>query len=818
MQTNFTNWYKETFTKLSNYGLWLRGGEINTLPPEDYEKSEFKVLFARLSSYEDVSYSFTHSFLYQIASSIKGVFPDLSYLPPKQDRLVFEQDNIPWLLGTQTKNGPYGFNVIGISNSIIQETINIPVIFEKSNIPLKKSERMLNPDVPLIILGGANAVNTSFFWDEEPWVDGIFVGHDPEMVKEILTVCKHGYSKKNSKTKILEELCQISGFFEPGKENVIKFKIQHSKFKIQHFSKGIVPYNSEVVGQGHVQISEGCKAWCSFCSESYLRKPYREASCKEVVKTSLELKANMGLDQINLSSFNFNMHSDFYKIVDELVNYFKNIGLKSQRFDMFAKDPAMLSLQTAIGKNSFSCGMEGISSRVRLYLNKNLLEEDLIKSLELLLKAQVRELKIFLLVTGIEEEEDLLEFENFLFEFNELRQKFHSGIRIIFSITPLVRFPLTPLEFSSAYPKEVYEKLIAKMRLLINKFHFEYREAMSTREYVVSQILCRCSEPTKVKTALEKTIKQTNFVYDISVWVEFYDIFMERLAQEGVNVLDLFKGYDFEQGKNKPWALIEPCIRRKALWEMYKKNSLFQENYQDFYVKAEKIQAPNYYREKLIEQKQDEQKFAFHVELNDNSKGLIAKYIGTALASAMMKSCDELTPYFRSFGSLSDVEKEDHRVWIMGDAVITLVWDKNVAPVLEKKLKDLDFLKKVNNEFARWGILKGGFAKEAEDKQFVVEGDYDCDVNAYCKVRGLTYTLRKKEEGVYFLDFSKDALKKKILSACTYSKKQQGGYKVSLSALEKFQVIDFVKEAFKFQDKNDWVKVKMKNFYDIIKY
>src|SRR4030042_1368893 len=96
-----SKWYDTVYPLLSNYGLWLRGGEINTLPKEEYGLRPFRVLFTRLSTYKDVASSLTHSTLYQIAASIPDVFPDIAYLPPHNDAKIFERDNVPWILGTQ---------------------------------------------------------------------------------------------------------------------------------------------------------------------------------------------------------------------------------------------------------------------------------------------------------------------------------------------------------------------------------------------------------------------------------------------------------------------------------------------------------------------------------------------------------------------------------------------------------------------------------------------------------------------------------------------------------------------------------------------
>ena len=72
MSTDFHDWYERVYPQLSGHGLWLRGGEPQTLPPEQYDCRSFRVLLARLSTYQDTAESFTHATLYAIALGWPG--------------------------------------------------------------------------------------------------------------------------------------------------------------------------------------------------------------------------------------------------------------------------------------------------------------------------------------------------------------------------------------------------------------------------------------------------------------------------------------------------------------------------------------------------------------------------------------------------------------------------------------------------------------------------------------------------------------------------------------------------------------------------
>src|SRR5512133_953694 len=464
-----------------------------------------------MSTYWDTADSFTHKILYQMITSQGDIYADLAYLPPLSDADVFNECGIPWILGTSSKYGADAFDIVAISNSIVQEIVNIPSMLKRSTIPLRKSERMEMSGIPLVILGGANALYTSSLQTEDPFVDGIFVGEDSSKIQKLFSIARECKNDKLTKRETLERLESVDGFFQPDRcKKTVKYTAAHFDTGTI-LKKGPVMYTAEQMGCGNLAISEGCPCFCSFCAESWGRKPYRELSVDKIKTAALEEKAMMALETIELYSFNFNMHSGFYQIINELVPLVASIGLKSQRFDMIAKDPEILKCLHAIGKTSITCGLEGLSGRMRNYLHKSLDDKDLKLSLSMLIRAPIRELKIFLIATGKETKEDFDEFCELLAYINSVISMAGRKPRIIFSMTPLVRFPYTPLEKEAAsLPLECREVVLQAERF-VNSRGFEFRDSADYHDYYLSQIIVR-AQSNQVKSALFTTILQTGFI------------------------------------------------------------------------------------------------------------------------------------------------------------------------------------------------------------------------------------------------------------------------------------------------------------------
>ncbi len=810
--SNYKEWVEQKSSQLSNGGVWLRGGELNTISPQEFDKKDLKALFVRLSTYLDTGYSFTHQFLYQIAADTDGVYPDLAYLPPPKDAEVFEKDNIPWLLGTQSKYAAESFDVIGFSNSIVQELINIPHFLSKSSIPLSKQERMNRPDLPLIILGGANALFSSCIWLGEGLVDGVFVGESDKALKKILEICRDCKRQGLPKTAWLEKLCEVPGFFEPEKKSATKKNFAMSLNESQALKSGPIYYLSDQLGSGHLQISEGCPCFCSFCAETWERRPYRERSAKTLKEAALQMKAHMGLDSIEIYSFNFNMHSELYQVLWDLLPHFKHIGLKSQRFDLLAHDPEMLKFQQVLGKTSLTCGLEGISPRLREYLNKNLNNEDLHNSIEAIFKNKAREMKVFLIATGLEEEQDFIALGDMLDHIQEIRAKTTAQTRVIFSMTPLVRFPWTPLEFEKAPPAELYASIIDRAARSVRQHGFEFRESADLPEYWVSQALVRASDP-KVTSALLSTIQKTGFVYYRSITEEFQKQLSAELLAEGLSEEILFAEFSLEESKAKPWARVDAQVSRDYLWSMYQKLKVFKEtdyclgrswtkarcshcggcptrfHVRDIVLATQK--KPHRFEDfkaRKLKADHSEKKFSFKVSVGPSSLGVQRKMLGVALARAFMLAEPGLTETYRGYaGSFWD--EKDTPVWIAGEDRIDLFFDTSAEPILLNIFKNSTKIENINKLLGNnWGSVLELLSTETKPVHLKLNSRVSINIEDFLKQRGLKYSLRKTGEGAYQYDFIPQALKKGIFSSL---RKSPLSYEFTLGP--KFNWIDFEK-------------------------
>jgi radical SAM superfamily enzyme YgiQ (UPF0313 family) len=825
---HYQTWYDDNYANLSGHGIWLRGQELNRLPIERYDSATLKVLLVRLSTYFDTGYSFTHQILYQIAARLPGVFPDLGFLPPPADAKIFDAHNVPWLLGTHTKFGPQGFDLIGISNSIVQELINIPSLLSKSGIPLSKHERLARPDLPLLIMGGANALYSSVLWNKDPMIDGIFVGESDVGIRNIFSLVQTEKESGANKSEILDKLESINGFFQPDKPRSTRKFFIPNLGESESLESAPVYYLAEQVGSSHLQISEGCPCFCSFCAESWDRKPYRERRADKLKETARKLKAGMGLDEIDIYSFNFNMHSDFYEVLWDLVPLFRRIGLKSQRFDLLAHDPAMIEFQHTIEKASITCGLEGISPRLRKYLHKNLENEQLHDSLTAIFKSKARELKVFLIATGLEEEQDFVALDDLLEHMREIHSLAVAGTRVICSMTPLVRFPWTPLEFENAPPMEKYERIIHEVRNRVEKAGFQFRESACLPEYWTSQVLVRAADE-RIGQAMLATVQKTGFVYYRDVSEQFRAEFERTLSASGITTDELLRGHSLEESKTKPWSLIETGVRREFLWAEVERARAYKEI--DYclgrsWVKSECFRCggcPTKFHIKdivLAQQKRgyslDEFKrhvktardnrveISLLVHAGKNSRGAPRKMLVAAIAQALMKLDPNLIPGYQGFIG-STWSGDSPACWILGQDELKLWWSKPNLPKLLARLSEPLFIAQVNAALGDWGQLLGLAPSGWKALEVTIYSNSPFQGEAFLKSKGLRFTMVKNSSGGYQFNLPKDSIKKNIVLALS-TFREDAGYKTVLSPGTKIDLHDFLRGSFAGKNSADWVR------------
>lgn len=821
------SWLIENQHRLAGGGRWLLGNGPNWVKPKEWEKRKYRVLIARLSPFKDVLFSSTHRLLYAILRQQKQIFPDMAFLPPPRDTQALRQNEVPWWTAMGTHRGPLEFDCIAISNALVQELVNIAPLLQNAGIPLRKSERISKEEIPLLILGGANSLHSSLLWTKDPPIDGVFIGEEPASVQQIFEICSKAKSKGLSKKDILSQLCkEVPGFFEPDHLRPVEKSHETVPSINQHKVFEPMMPDPEVAGVAALHISEGCPSFCTFCAESYARKPYREVPHSHLLPEAEAMKRALGLEEVELFSFNFNNHQSIHHLIPDLLERFGRVGLKSQRFDALADDPALVDLMRTAGKSSLTCGLEGISDRMRTLLQKGLTTSQLQAALVAMLREPLRELKVFLIATGWEKEEDYEEFRGFLRWFKMLYDKTQRRPRITFSATPLVRFPWTPLEYSDGIDAETCGRSVRQIKDCVVRAGFDFREAASEWEAEVSQILIRAKD-ARIFDALVETHNITGSFYAELIDQDFALEFRNQLAKRGLPFQKCLAGH--APGDDVPWAQISPGIDRKFLVRMAEK-SLQNEVHEICLGSVQKagkcsacsactppeLKSLTAKRTLLLPRKAPPtiptEEVRLRVQLSPQARGWPYKTMSAWLLQAIMPALPELGTAFRKHG-ICEMERrlDDPLIRITGE--LDLVWNihSTARPLLEALLHSPDAMAKIQERLDGWMEWRGIQAPFFENEWFVAERAGYFSPDAWLRAKGLKYTLTRKENRKCY-EFSKDSLRKKFFHELWVEESSQG-HQLHWRAQDKLSLPEFLRNCADFESSEDWKALWIQIFY-----
>lgn len=460
-----------------------------------FEDAQYRILIVRLSPFRDVEGSYTHQVLFDEARhALPKAYIDFAFMPSFSHRKALSIAKRPWFFGRASNRSATEFNMLLISCAFSLELLNIPWLLSQSGIPFSRHERLERYDLPFLFLGGSSAVCSGSLVKISDnkvinsLVDAIFFGEGEGRISEIVRIASDDSKTGLSKLSILAHIAsEVEGFWPCDSSFTCNRALSFQRPAV--LTSPIV-LNSENADTVKLAISAGCIGHCTFCLEGWDRRPYSEKPSDYLSKSAVVLKRASGASDVELFSYNFNMHKDIIQLIQILGRYFMKVSMMSQRIDILSNKPEILAAELAAGKRSFALGIEGISERIRKYYQKGISEGQIWNSITRIIDNKAREIKLFFIISGFENGHDLEEFENFCDKLAHYKIETQSVTRVIVSAGYLVRLPFTPLQYAPLQgDRALLQSIASALRISCNKSNLEFRLASSFEDYWMDQLL-----------------------------------------------------------------------------------------------------------------------------------------------------------------------------------------------------------------------------------------------------------------------------------------------------------------------------------------
>ncbi|MDH7483240.1 MAG: hypothetical protein QHH01_01290, partial [Spirochaetales bacterium] len=377
------------------------------------------------------------------------------------------------------------------------ELINLPWLLAQSDMPVSFNERMTREEIPLLVLGGSSAVTAGAVLEEpqgilqDSMVDAIFFGEGEGHVRELAGLLAIGKAKGLRKQDILHLInVRVPGFWPCCPSPHVHLTFRALAEERPAILTSPLMLNSNAAAAAKLAITAGCTGHCSFCLEGWDRRPFAPADTQKVLDAALRMKKATGVEDLELFSYNFNMHPFLDSLLPQLARLFSNVSLMSQRIDVLADAKGLFDAEMAVGKRSFTLGIEGISYRMLQFYHKGIELRHIEEAIRLILGGNARELKLFFIISGYEDEHDLSAFETLCSEIDEMRRDLHAATRILVSAGYLVRLPFTPLQYDALQPdRQKLSQISDRLADICTRHACEFRLAASFEEYWLDQLL-----------------------------------------------------------------------------------------------------------------------------------------------------------------------------------------------------------------------------------------------------------------------------------------------------------------------------------------
>jgi radical SAM superfamily enzyme YgiQ (UPF0313 family) len=590
----FHEWFSLKRPQLTRSGTWLDGGEPGRLDSAAFQAASVRILVCRLSTYEDVTSSITHRMLYWAAGQVHGVYPDLAFLPPQQDAAILSAAHVPWWLASGCKMPPMAFDVVAISISVQQEAFNLPAALKFSGLKLSHAERMADSSHPLVILGGNAAASVPFIHgnvrsDKEDGglVDVVCIGDGITWIQDILSAQlkakkRGGVQRKDFLVQLAKTLpgTYIPSLYKHGTEGgriritaeqgaplPVRQRLDSPNTWTRGYDGAFIPFSDEDTEET-LPLTFGCPYRCRFCQTGWVRGSHDVVSSQELQSCAMRLKRSMVASDLNLLSSDACSVAGVDKTIAGLLGIFPHVSVKSLSISSLSKRSDVMTLLKLMEKREFTFGVEGISTRLRAYFDKHADTATLTQLLKELTSSGLRQLKLFFILSGLEDKDDLIEFDLLVRKVRDAAPR----CRLILSFTPLFSAPFTPLQFDSLRP--INEHAVVDLERIARQAGAEFRLSTSPVEIRLVNLFCRAGRaatPALVRMSLERGCR-------------YYGSIPDRECREDEAMLKLaLRGAPLPDSALKledvlPWDDIEVGTDKSRLWASFVKSAADMKN------------------------------------------------------------------------------------------------------------------------------------------------------------------------------------------------------------------------------------------------
>jgi len=434
--------------------------EINAVR-KDYAAFPVRFAFAFPDVYELGISHLGLKILYSIVNRLDYAMADRAYLPWLDLGDLMRKQGLP-LFGWESRMPLRAFDVLGITLQSELTYTNVLELLDLAQVPLRSDARASHH--PIVMTGGPCASNPLPL---SPFIDVFYMGEAEEGIVQIADILRTYPGREDR----LRHLATLESCYVPALQGDTKhitcrkfsnFSTGEDQHQPQLLSWQLATHNRYVA-----EIMRGCSRGCRFCHAGYFYRPVRERSPEVILKNLLSEVRQSGWDEAGLISLSSSDYSCIQELLLSLLQQLDtektHVSLPSLRVDSLGDD--LVTAMRELGREGLTIAPEAGSERLRLVINKNLTEADILKGVETAIKLGWQRIKLyFMLGLPTETDEDIEAITLLIKKINALgRNRLQIGV----TLSPFVPKPFTPFQWAAMLDSRT---LLSRAMLVKNAF------------------------------------------------------------------------------------------------------------------------------------------------------------------------------------------------------------------------------------------------------------------------------------------------------------------------------------------------------------